>query len=98
MRLTYLLQLGAAWFLLPAFWAALYTVALPYTGYVALLYGDRAAATWRRLRMFLYFLWNPTRQTELAREGRDLLAAIRALAKELPSPETPPGESERKGP
>jgi hypothetical protein len=84
--LFYLLQIGAAWLLLPALWAGLYTIALPYTGYIALLYGDRAGATWRRLRTFWYFLRHPSRQEELAREGRDIIEAIRALEQRLPRP------------
>jgi hypothetical protein len=40
----YAAQITAAWLWLPALWAALYTIALPYTGYVALLYGDRAGS------------------------------------------------------
>src|SRR5262245_31345714 len=79
----YALQITAAWLCLPALWAALYTIALPYTGYIALLYGDRAGATWRRLRTFLYFLFNRARQDELAREGRDIIAAIRQLETQI---------------
>src|SRR5205807_2678503 len=93
--LFYLLQIGAAWLLLPALGAALYTLALPYTGYLALLYGDRAGATWRRLRTFLYFLAHPSRQDELAREGRHLIAAIRTLGEQLPYPV--PETAARKG-
>src|SRR5262249_37025567 len=52
----YAIQLILAWYLLPAFWAGLYTVALPYTGFIALLYGERLGAMLRRLRTFLYFL------------------------------------------
>jgi 1-acyl-sn-glycerol-3-phosphate acyltransferase len=78
----YLLQVGAAWLFLPALWAALYTVALPYTGLVALLYGERAGAAWRRLETFLYFFAHPEQQEALAREGRDLIAAALALEQE----------------
>jgi 1-acyl-sn-glycerol-3-phosphate acyltransferase len=84
--LCYLLQVGAAWLLLPALWAALYTVALPYTGYLALLYGERAGAAWRRLRTFLYFFANRSRQEELAREGREIITAVRALGERLARP------------
>jgi hypothetical protein len=82
--LCYAVQIAAAWWLLPAFWAAVYTVTLPYTGYVALLYGDRARSTWQRLRTFTYFLGNRTRQDELARQGRDIIAGIRALGEQVP--------------
>jgi 1-acyl-sn-glycerol-3-phosphate acyltransferase len=87
--LFYLLQIGAAWLLLSPLWATVYTLALPYTGYVALLYSDRIGATWRRLRTFLYFLTHPGRQEALAREGRDIIAAIRDLNRHLP-PGVPP--------
>jgi 1-acyl-sn-glycerol-3-phosphate acyltransferase len=82
--LCYLVQIAAAWLLLPAFWAGLYTVALPYTGYVALLYGERAGPAWRRLRTFLYWYRHPAEQAELAREGREIIAHIRALGEQLP--------------
>jgi 1-acyl-sn-glycerol-3-phosphate acyltransferase len=82
--LCYAMQIGAAWWWLPAFWAWLYTITLPYTGYVALLYGDRARSTWQRLRAFLYFVGNRSRQEELAREGRDIIAGIRALGEKVP--------------
>jgi 1-acyl-sn-glycerol-3-phosphate acyltransferase len=91
----YLLQIGAAWLLLPALWAGLYSLALPYTGYVALLYGDRAGATWRRLRTFLYFLRHPSRQEELAREGRDIITAIRSLGERLAHPARQTSGAER---
>src|SRR5262249_5556336 len=77
--LFYLLQLGAAWLLLPAFWAALYTVALPYTGCYALLYRDRMGSAFRRTRTFLHFLRHPADQAALAREGREILSQIRVL-------------------
>jgi 1-acyl-sn-glycerol-3-phosphate acyltransferase len=82
--LFYVLQLGAAWLLLPWFWAALYTVALPYTGYYALLYRDRIGSTWRRARTFFHFLRDPAERVELAREGREIIAAIRTLGEFLP--------------
>jgi glycerol-3-phosphate O-acyltransferase / dihydroxyacetone phosphate acyltransferase len=94
--LCYALQIAAAWWLLPAFWAGLYTVTLPYTGYVALLYGDRARATWRRLRTFVYFLGNRSCQDELAREGRGIIAGIRALGEQLAAvPQAPLSSGER---
>lgn len=82
----YLLQLGAAWLLLPIFWAAIYTVALPYTGYYALLYRDRIGNTWRRTRTFLHFLFHPVRQAELAREGRVIIAEFRRLEEVVTNP------------
>jgi hypothetical protein len=86
----YLLQLGAAWLLLPPLWAALYTVALPYTGYYALLYRDRIRSTFRRTRTFFHFLRRPADQAELAREGREIIARIQMLAKFLPQDSSTP--------
>lgn len=76
-------QLAAAWLLLPALWAALYSIALPYTGYYALLYRDRIGGAYRRTRTFIRFLRDRTEQERLATEGRTLLAQIRALAARL---------------
>lgn len=81
--LFYLIQLLAAWLLLPVAWALLYSVALPYTGYYALLYGDRFTTTFRRSRTFLYFLMNRQSQTRLATEGSEILAHIRELGKRV---------------
>jgi glycerol-3-phosphate O-acyltransferase / dihydroxyacetone phosphate acyltransferase len=75
----HMLQLTAAWLLLPPLWAGTYTLALPFSGYVAILYFERAQATLRRLRTFCYFLFNPKRQEELAKHGREIIAAIRVL-------------------
>jgi len=81
--LFYMLQIGAAWIFLPALWAALYTLSLPYFGAVALLYGDRMKATWRRLRTFLYFRRHPELQKILAQEGSEIIQAIRDLGEKL---------------
>jgi len=62
----YLVQLAAAWLLLPPLWAGVYTVALPYTGYYALLYADRLPQTWRRARTFVRFLFRRADQRALA--------------------------------
>jgi glycerol-3-phosphate O-acyltransferase/dihydroxyacetone phosphate acyltransferase len=79
----YLLQLAAAWLALAAFWAALYTVALFYTGYYALLYGDRLTRTFRRTRTFLRFLFRRADQQRLAAEGREIVGRIRELGDRL---------------
>jgi 1-acyl-sn-glycerol-3-phosphate acyltransferase len=81
----YAIQLTAAWLLLPTGLALLYTVALPYTGYYALLYSDRLGKAARRTRTFFYFLAHRQHQQELAREGREILARIRQLAELLES-------------
>jgi 1-acyl-sn-glycerol-3-phosphate acyltransferase len=82
--LFYAIQLLAAWLLLPAFWAILYTVALPYTGYYAVLYGDRWQRALRRARTFIYFFLNRDRQQELSREGQEIIRDIRSLGERLP--------------
>ena len=76
----YAMQLAAAWVFLPAVWAALYTVALPYAGYYAVLYHERAGSAWRRARTFLYFLFRPGVQQRLTTEGRQILSDIEKLA------------------
>jgi hypothetical protein len=81
--LIYALQLAAAWLLLPAFWAGIYTVALPYTGYYALLYRDRLGSTFWRTRTFLLFLGNRAPQEQLVREGRAIIQQIRDLGDQL---------------
>ena len=80
----YLVQILGAWLLLPVFWAALYTVALPYTGYYALLYRERSASALCRTRTFLYFLVNRASQSKLANEGREIIAQIHSLGEQLP--------------
>ncbi|HEX4125675.1 MAG TPA: lysophospholipid acyltransferase family protein [Tepidisphaeraceae bacterium] len=83
----YLVQLAAAWLALPVSWAAVYSVALPYTGYYAILYHGRAAGAWRRASTFVYFLLHPALQTRLADQGREIFAAVQQLARHLdPAP------------
>jgi hypothetical protein len=79
----YAVVIGTVWWRLPTFWALLATVALPYTGYYALLYRDRATLVWRRLRAFLHFLFHRESQERLAAEGRDLLERMRDLGQSL---------------
>jgi glycerol-3-phosphate O-acyltransferase / dihydroxyacetone phosphate acyltransferase len=81
--LFYLLQIGAAWFFLPMGWATLYTLSLPYSAAVAILYGDRLRASWRRFKTFLYLWRHPERQRELADEGQAIIAAIRQLGEQI---------------
>jgi hypothetical protein len=63
------------------FFSFVYGAFIPY---VALLYGERAGAAWRRLRTFLYWYRHPSRQQELARAGRAIIADIRALGEQVP--------------
>src|SRR5262249_26484088 len=81
--LYYLALLGLVWATLPAAWAAVYSMALPYTGAYVLLYGERGAGAWRRTRTFVYWVLHRARQSRLAAEGREIVAAIQALAEEL---------------
>lgn len=81
--LYYLVVLAAAWAALPVFWAAVYSVALPYTGYYAILYHGRAAGAWRRASTFVYFLLHPAVQSRLASQGRDIVARVQQLAQQL---------------
>jgi hypothetical protein len=79
----YAIQLAAVWVFLPVLWAAIYTVALPYTGYYAVLYRERAGSAFRRARTFLYFLLRPGVQRHLMREGREILSGIVELGRHL---------------
>jgi glycerol-3-phosphate O-acyltransferase / dihydroxyacetone phosphate acyltransferase len=79
----YLLQIGAAWIFLPILWAALYTLSLPYSAAVTILYSDRLRLSWRRFRTFLYLWRHPRHHDHLAGEGREIIAAVRALAGHL---------------
>ena len=81
-----MLQLVLAWIFLPALWAGLYTIALPFTGYYCVLYSERMGRTFRRLRTFLYFLFNRRAQGELIRENHEILQSIYDLAGRLPTP------------
>jgi 1-acyl-sn-glycerol-3-phosphate acyltransferase len=77
--LCYLMQLAAAWLLLPLLWASMYTFALPFTGYYAVLYGDRFQQAWRRARTFVRLARHPDDQRQLAMEGRAIIDEIRTL-------------------
>ncbi|MGD1276675.1 MAG: 1-acyl-sn-glycerol-3-phosphate acyltransferase [Tepidisphaeraceae bacterium] len=91
--LFYAIQLAVAWLLLPVMWAAVYTIALPYTGYYALLYQERVGSAWRRARTFVYFLFRPQTQQWLVAEGQEILAGIQELAGHLePESAAPPGK------
>jgi 1-acyl-sn-glycerol-3-phosphate acyltransferase len=87
--LCYALQLAAAWWFLPAFWAGVYTVALPYTGYYALLYRDRLGQSRRRAATFVRFLLHREDQERLAAEGRAIVSQVRELGARVAS--EPPG-------
>jgi len=78
--LFYLIQITAAWLVFPVMWAAIYTIALPYTGYYALLYQDHVGGAWRRAATFVYFLFRPATQKQLIAEGQGIVAGIQTLA------------------
>ena len=78
--LCYAAQLAAAWALLPPWAAALYTVTVPYSGLVTVLYRDRLGGMWQRSRTFIRFLLRRSLQTELMADGRALVADMRRLA------------------
>jgi len=75
--------LTAAWLFLPPLWAGVYTAALPYTGYYALLYRDRAFSVFRRTRTFMRFLFHRSEQERLANEGRAIIEQIWYLDERL---------------
>jgi 1-acyl-sn-glycerol-3-phosphate acyltransferase len=81
--LYYVALLGIAWATLPWAWAALYSAAVPYTGYYAILYNERTAGAWRRTRTFVYWLFHRARQSRLSTEGCEMVAAIHALGERL---------------
>jgi 1-acyl-sn-glycerol-3-phosphate acyltransferase len=89
--ICYALQLTAAWLLLPVLWAAIYTLALPYSGYYAILLGDRLSRSRRRTATFLRFLRHPGEQRALAAEGRAINGQIRDLAAHLQAAPSPLG-------
>ena len=95
--LCYVVQLAAAWWFLPAFWAGVYTVALPYTGYYALFYGDRLGRSWRRTVTFLRFLVRRQDQERLAAEGRAIVGQIRELGTRVESEPPGPGDEASAG-
>jgi hypothetical protein len=65
----------------------IYTIALPFTGYYAILYNERTGSARRRAMTFIYFLLHPKLQRQLADQGRAILNAIHTLAGYL-QPET----------
>jgi glycerol-3-phosphate O-acyltransferase/dihydroxyacetone phosphate acyltransferase len=79
------LELAAAWIFLSWPFALAATVLLPYSGYYALLYRDRAGGVLQRSRTFLRFLFDRGLQRRLAEEGRAIIAAIERLAQAIPA-------------
>lgn len=79
------LELAAAWVFLSWPLALALTLLLPYSGYYALLYRDRAGGVLQRSRTFLRFLFDRRLQRRLAEEGRAIIAAIEHLAQAIPA-------------
>lgn len=81
--LFYAIVLTAAWALLPLPWAAAYTVSLPYCGYAAVLYLERAGSAWRRAGTFLCFRKDPGLKTRLEQQGREIIGELYDLGEAL---------------
>jgi glycerol-3-phosphate O-acyltransferase / dihydroxyacetone phosphate acyltransferase len=79
------IELAAAWIFLSWPFALALTALLPYSGYYALLYRDRAGGILRRSRTFLRFLFDQGLQQRLAKEGRAIIAGIERLAEAIPA-------------
>ncbi len=75
----YLLQIGVAVALLPAWIAAIYGLTLPCAGLVALLHGDRTGGALRRARTFLNFLVRPSLRRRLAAESAGIATTLKEL-------------------
>lgn len=73
-------ELALAWVFLSWPFAAALTVLLPYSGFYALLYRDRAGGALRRSRTFLRFLFDRALQRRLEGEGRAIVEGIDRLA------------------
>lgn len=77
------LELVLAWVFLSWPFAAAFTALLPYSGFYALLYRDRAGGAFRRSRTFLRFLFDRALQRRLEGEGRAIVEGIDRLARGL---------------
>jgi len=89
----YAVQISAAWFFLPPWWAALYMVSLPFSGLFTILYRDRVGNIWHRSRTFFLFLKNPDLRERLGREGRLIIEELTELGEGLEQEKT--GSSSR---
>jgi len=81
--LGWVTQATLAALILPLPAAALYASSLPYTGAIALLYGDRVGSAWRRSRTFVTFLRHPEEHRRLKEEARGIALEIRGLSRTL---------------
>jgi glycerol-3-phosphate O-acyltransferase / dihydroxyacetone phosphate acyltransferase len=78
----YAMQIAVAALILSLPWLVVYTLSLPLTGAVALLWRDRTGQAWQRARTFVRFLSQPAMQRSVRAEAGAIAAAIRALAAE----------------
>jgi 1-acyl-sn-glycerol-3-phosphate acyltransferase len=76
MPLACLVQTAAAWLSLPVAWAALYTLALPLSGYPAVVFRDRACAVGRRMGVWIRCRERNRREAGLVREVRAIRAHL----------------------
>lgn len=76
----YVLQMVAAWLLLPVPWALVFTLSLPFSGLYYVLWRDRAGGAWRRARTFVRWCLDRGLQSRLASDGRALTQDVLALA------------------
>lgn len=79
----YAVQITAAWFFLPSWWAALYMASLPISGLFTILYRDRVGNIWHRSRTFFLFLKNPDLREHLGREGHLIIEELTELGERL---------------
>lgn len=79
----YVIQITLAWLLLTPLWAAAYTILLPFSGYGAVRYRDRAGGTLQRVHTFFHFLKQSDLQPRLAEEGLEIINRIQMLGEEL---------------
>ena len=79
----YAIQITAAWFYLPPFWAAFYMISLPVSGLFAILYRDRVGNIRQRSRTFFLFLKNPDLRERLGKEGRSIIEDLTELGEKL---------------
>ena len=84
--LFYAVQIAAAWMFLPALWAGIYTVSLPYSALFTVLYRDRVGGTWQRSRAFMTFKRQPELQARLVSQGRSIIEDLQRLGEELQDP------------
>ena len=79
----YAIQITAAWFYLPPWWAFFYMTSLPVSGLFAILYRDRVGNIRHRSRTFFLFLKNPELRERLGSEGREIIEDLTRMGERL---------------